>query len=172
MARVRLSPKKVPVLAQNGHFWPKNPLHSWTIGRKFYRHMKLHPFYLPRKIMRFLYECVFAIQVCKIILKSSKDPIFVFDSSCFFFCNFFLVFYFFIFFRGLGCRFGYLRVGNRSGGQAEPFSTSQGSDLPLSNLPVMSCRLSHPLHMVPCILSSNVASIGNSLLDSQGASSN
>ena len=92
-----------------------------------------------------------------------------------FFVFFFVIFFgflFFHFFRGLGCRFGYLRAGNRSGGQAEPFSTPQGSDLPLSNLPVMSCRLSHPLHMVPCILSSNVASIGDSLLDNQGASSN
>ena len=114
------------------------------------------------------------------ILKMGKYPDFFlftktkifFGFFGFFFCNFFLVFYFFIFFRGLGCRFGYLRVGNRSGGQAEPFSTSQGSDLPLSNLPVMSCRLSHPLHMVPCILSSNVTSIGDSLLDNQGASSN
>ena len=106
-----------------------------------------------------------------LISASAPKPKFFFVFLVFF-CNFFLVFYFFIFFRGLGCRFGYLRVGNRSGGQAEPFSTPQGSDLPLSNLPVMSCRLSHPLHMVPCILSSNVASIGDSLLDNQGASSN
>ena len=39
-------------------------------------------------------------------------------------------------------------------------------------LTCQSCLLSHPFHMASCILLSNLASIGNSLLDSQGTSSN
>ena len=39
-------------------------------------------------------------------------------------------------------------------------------------LTCQSCLLSHPFHMASCILLSNLASIGNSLLDSQGNSSN